>query len=221
MGSFFQTFVKFTLDKSVGSLAVINLSVTKEKLTSTRLNGNLTTHFSVRSQTVKNPQSNMSGDAPALKDLPKIEGSLKDELVKPHDLKKTEVSEKSVLPSAEDLKQEKTHEGVLKGVEGFSKDNMTPVKTREPLSGVEVAKNELHRQKAADAVKEFDKTQLKHAETQEKNSLPDSENIKAESEHIKFKEGIERFEKEKLKDVETVEKNTLPTKEVIEQEKKA
>jgi len=163
----------------------------------------------------------MSGDAPALKDLPKIEGSLKDELVKPHDLKKTEVTEKIALPTAEDLKQEKTHEGVLKGVEGFTADKLTPAKTREAMSGAEVAKNELTRQKAADAVNEFDKAQLKHVETQEKNSLPDSENIKAESEHIKFKEGIETFEKEKLKDVETVEKNTLPTKEVIEQEKKA
>jgi len=163
----------------------------------------------------------MSGDAPALKDLPKIEGSLKDELVKPHDLKKTEVAEKTVLPSAEDLKQEKAVEGIIKGVEGFTSDKLNPVKTREPLSGAEVAKNELDRQKAADAVKDFDKSQLKHADTQEKNSLPDSENIKAESEHIKFKEGIETFEKEKLKDVETVEKNTLPTKEVIEQEKKA
>jgi len=163
----------------------------------------------------------MSGDAPALKDLPKIEGSLKDELVKPHDLKKTEVTEKIALPTAEDLKQEKTHEGVLKGVEGFTADKLTPAKTREAMSGAEVAKNELARQKAADAVNEFDKAQLKHVETQEKNSLPDSENIKAESEHIKFKEGIETFEKEKLKDVETVEKNTLPTKEVIEQEKKA
>jgi len=163
----------------------------------------------------------MSGDAPALKDLPKIEGTLKDELVKPHELKKTEVTEKIALPTAEDLKQEKTHEGVLKGVEGFSSDMLTPVKTREPLSGAEVAKTEFAHQKAADAVKDFDKAQLKHAETQEKNSLPDSENIKAESEHMKFKEGIETFEKEKLKDVETVEKNTLPTKEVIEQEKKA
>lgn len=163
----------------------------------------------------------MSGDAPALKDLPKIEGSLKDELVKPHELKKTEVAEKIALPTAEDLKQEKTREGVLKGVEGFTADKLTPVKTREPLSGAEVAKNEFAHGKAADEVKDFDKGQLKHAETQEKNSLPDSENIKAETEHMKFKEGIETFEKEKLKDVETVEKNTLPTKEVIEAEKKA
>jgi len=163
----------------------------------------------------------MSGDAPALKDLPKIEETLKDQLVKPHDLKKIEVSEKVVLPSAEDLKQEKTVEGVLKGVEGFSSDKLTPVKTKEPMSGAEVAKNEFAHQKAADAVKEFDKGQLKHADTNEKNSLPDSETIKAESEHIKFKQGIETFSKDKLKDVETVEKNTLPTKEVIEQEKKA
>jgi len=163
----------------------------------------------------------MSGDAPALKDLPKIGETLKDQLEKPHELKPTEVAEKVALPTADDLKQEKAVEGLLKGVEGFTSDKLTPVKTREPLSGAEVAKSELCHQKANDAVKEFDKTQLKHAETQEKNSLPDSENIKAEEEHIKFKEGIEKFEKEKLKDVETVEKNTLPTKEVIEQEKSA
>jgi len=161
------------------------------------------------------------GDCPAVKDLPKIEGTLKDELVKPHELNPVEVSEKIALPTAEDLKQEKVHEGVLKGVEGFTPDKLTPVKTREPASGAEVAKNQLAHQKAADAVSDFDKGQLKHVDTQEKNPLPSNDAIKAETEHMKFKEGIETFEKEKLKDVQTVEKNTLPTKEVIEQEKKA
>jgi len=164
----------------------------------------------------------MSGDAPkTVEELPKIEGSLKDELVKQHELKKTEVAEKNVLPSAEDLKQEKLHEGVFKGVEGFTPDKLKPTTTREAASPLDVAKTELARDKTADELKDFDKNKLKQVECQEKNPLPDADNIKAEAEHNKFKEGIEGFAKENLKTAETIEKNTLPTKEIIEQEKSA
>jgi len=190
----------------------------------------------------------MSGDAPALKDLPKIEGSVKDELIKQHDLKqveaqkkeavkgamqgvlkeglvqqhdlkKVETTEKNVLPSAEDMKQEKAVEGVLKGVEDGVK--LTPVKTKEPASALELAKNEMSHRNSLDLVKAHDPNSLNHVETAEKNPLPDMDSIKAEAEHMKFKEGIEGFEKDKLKHSECVEKNTLPTKEVIEQEKAA
>jgi len=193
----------------------------------------------------------MSGDAPALKDLPKIEGSVKDELIKQHDLKKVEAAqkdvvkgtmqgvlegvgqqndvraslnkvettEKVVLPSAEDLKQEKAVEGVLKGVEDGVK--LTPVKTKEPASALELAKSEMAQRNSLEQVANFDANKLKHVETAEKNPLPDSDSIKAEAEHMKFKEGIEGFAKDQLKHSDTVEKNTLPTKEVIEQEKAA
>ena len=66
---------------------------------------------------------------------------------------------------------------------------------------------------------DFDKTTLKKADTDEKNSLPTTEAIAQELEHIKFKDGIEKYDKNQLTRTETMEKNTLPTKEVIEMEK--
>ena len=40
---------------------------------------------------------------------------LKDEILKEHNLKPTEATEKNILPSAEDVKQEKTHQNMLSG----------------------------------------------------------------------------------------------------------
>ena len=85
------------------------------------------------------------------------------------------MSEKNILPSAEDLKAEKVHEGVLKGVEGFTPDKLKQTKTREAASPLDVAKSELAHQKTAEQLKDFDKNKLKHAETQEKNPLPDND----------------------------------------------
>ena len=48
-----------------------------------------------------------------------------------------QVAEKIVLPSAEDLKAEKTHENLQKGIEGFTPDKLKQVKTKEPASGAE------------------------------------------------------------------------------------
>ena len=45
------------------------------------------------------------------------------------------MDEKIVLPSAEDLKAEKTHENLQKGIEGFTPDKLKPAKTREPATG--------------------------------------------------------------------------------------
>ena len=49
------------------------------------------------------------------KEMPRIQDALKGELLKEHSLKKTEANEKNVLPSAEDVKQEKTHQNMLSG----------------------------------------------------------------------------------------------------------
>jgi len=78
---------------------------------------------------------------------------------------------------------------------------------------------ELARDSSISAVNEFDRTTLKKAETAEKNSLPSTEAIAQEMEHIKFKDGIESYDKTKLSHTETMEKNILPTKEVIDMEK--
>ena len=56
--------------------------------------------------------------ATPVKDLPAnllIAENLKGELLKDHKLKPTEAAEKIVLPSAEDVKQEKTHQNILTG----------------------------------------------------------------------------------------------------------
>jgi len=48
-----------------------------------------------------------------------------------------QVAEKIVLPSAEDLKNEKVHENLQKGIEGFTPDKLKAVKTKEPASGAD------------------------------------------------------------------------------------
>ena len=45
------------------------------------------------------------------------------------------MTEKIVLPTAEDVKAEKTHQGLIQGVESFTPDKLKPAKTREPASG--------------------------------------------------------------------------------------
>ena len=46
-----------------------------------------------------------------------------------------------MLPTAEDVAQEKTHQGLIKGVEEFSPEKLKNVKTREPATGAEGRKN--------------------------------------------------------------------------------
>ena len=48
-------------------------------------------------------------------------------------------------------------------------------------------KTEQARESSLSALSEFDKAKLKRAETEEKNSLPSTEAIAQELEHIKFK----------------------------------
>ena len=50
-------------------------------------------------------------------ELPRIASGLKGELEAGASLKPTESNEKNILPSAEDLKQEKTHKNILSGKE--------------------------------------------------------------------------------------------------------
>jgi len=157
----------------------------------------------------------------SVKDLPKLDDHIKDEIVKDVQLKHIEVTEKVVLPTAEDIKQEKVHESLLQGVESCPHDHLKPTKTREPASATEVMQVELAHSTSLKEVENFDKNVLKNVDTVEKNPLPDADAIKLEEEHLKFKEGIESFDKDKLAKTPTVEKNTLPTKEVIEQEKTA
>ena len=142
-------------------------------------------------------------------------------------LKPTETKEKVVLPGKEEIKAEKTIQGMLQvcknnfylvhdnpflqGVEGFAKDSLKDVRTREPASPTAILQTELARDSSLKTVSEFDKSNLKKAETLEKNPLPSSEAIAQELEHLKFKAGIEGYDQSSLSHTTTVEKNTLPT----------
>jgi hypothetical protein len=75
--------------------------------------------------------------SPCVNDLPKIANTLKGELEQDHKLKPTEVTEKQVLPTADDVKAEKTHQGLIQGVEKFSADQLKQTKTREPASAAD------------------------------------------------------------------------------------
>ena len=88
---------------------------------------------------------------------------------------------------------------------------MKDVRTREPASPTSILQTELARDSSLKTVSEFDKTNLKKAETLEKNPLPSSEAIAQELEHLKFKAGIEGYDQSSLSHATTVEKNTLPT----------
>ena len=66
------------------------------------------------------PISEPTMSTTTVKDLPKellIADNLKGELLTEHNLKHTEATEKNPLPTAEDLKQEKTHQNIITGKE--------------------------------------------------------------------------------------------------------
>eukprot|EP00095_Tigriopus_kingsejongensis_P010086 snap_masked-scaffold774_size99688-processed-gene-0.3 protein:Tk10086 transcript:snap_masked-scaffold774_size99688-processed-gene-0.3-mRNA-1 annotation:"ib isoform4" len=111
----------------------------------------------------------------AVKDLPKLQDNIKDEILSPHKLKETHVNEKNVLPSAEDVKQEKTHQSLIQGVETFQSDKLHHVKTREPASGADVVKTDMAHQGIVKDVSAFAKDNLKHVKTDEKNPLPNKD----------------------------------------------
>ncbi|KAG8249853.1 hypothetical protein J6590_012164 [Homalodisca vitripennis] len=68
-------------------------------------------------------------------------------------------------------------------------------------------------------VEGFDTGKLKHAQTQEKNPLPDKFAVLQEKQHLNLIEGVEHFDKSTMKHTETQEKNPLPGTQAIEAEK--
>ncbi|KAG0424881.1 hypothetical protein HPB47_027915 [Ixodes persulcatus] len=77
--------------------------------------------------------------------------------------------------------------------------------------------------KVADEIQQelfsFKASNLKHAETQEKVTLPSKEDVQQEKMHNSLLEGVEQFEKTSMKHVQTQENVCLPKKEDIESEK--
>lgn len=70
-----------------------------------------------------------------------------------------------------------------------------------------------------EGIERFDPGNLKHAETQERNRLPDIQVLKQEKAHKDLIDSVECFDKSNMKHATTVEKIVLPNAEDIEQEK--
>ena len=77
----------------------------------------------------------------------------------------------------------------------FFQDKYSYLKQPLNFSIIAVAAREMAQQKSVDELAKFDKGQLKHAETAEKNVLPGPDDIKAEKDHNKHVDGIEKFDK--------------------------
>jgi len=95
-------------------------------------------------------------------------------------MKPTAVEEKNVLPDQVTLAEEKTRESLLKGVEQFSQEDLTHVKSPEPMTGTELLKQELGIKSIVESVTTFDSTSLRSTTTTEKIQLPDNETIQTE-----------------------------------------
>ncbi|KAK4297959.1 hypothetical protein Pmani_029650 [Petrolisthes manimaculis] len=127
--------------------------------------------------------TNMSA-ADKLKDLPKVDSVLKEQLegFSPDKLKKTDTSEKTALPTKEDVAAEKQAKAHLDAVEGFNAANLKHADTQEKI--VLPAKEDIDAEKGQQALRQgieaFDQNALKKTETCEKNPLPTKETIEQE-----------------------------------------
>lgn len=120
------------------------------------------------------------------------------------DLKETEVEDINVYKQTI-IEQDKPRVELIGGIENFDVDNLQAVKTNEPLSGVELLKQELTHKAVHSDLENFNTTELKKTETEEKNLLPDSDVIREEREKVDHLSGIEGFNAEALTKVKTQE----------------
>jgi len=109
-------------------------------------------------------------------------------------MKQTEVEERNLLPDSATLAEEKTRETMLTGVETFSHESLSHVKTPEPVTGAELVKQEMNIKSIVDSVVTFDSTSLRSATTEEKVLLPDAEMLKSERERASLMANIESGE---------------------------
>merc|ERR550517_2453051 len=106
-------------------------------------------------------------------------------------MKQTEVEERNLLPDSATLAEEKTRETLLTGVETFSHESLSHVKTSESVTGVELLKQEMNIKSIVDSVTTFDSTSLRSATTEEKVLLPDAEMLKSERDRASLMAKIE------------------------------
>merc|ERR1712042_37033 len=90
--------------------------------------------FEFLRQPSSTPATAMSAQTP-LKDLPKVDSTLKGELEKfpSSNLKKTETEEKVYLPNAEEVQQAKQEQDHLNGIRGASPNKLKRTSTKEKL----------------------------------------------------------------------------------------
>merc|ERR1719150_2030287 len=125
-------------------------------------------------------------------------------------LKKTEVEEKNWMPDQETIQQERDKVDLLSGIETFQAEALTKVKTSEPLSGVEILKQELNQKAIGEEVTTYNRDSMKHVDVEEKLVLPDTETLQSEKTRQDFLSGVEEFSKDNLAHVETLEPLTGP-----------
>jgi len=122
--------------------------------------------------------------AMSVQDLPKVPTEIKDELTSfsQDKLKATQTQEKVVLPTKEDVAREKTHQGLIQGVESFDQAQLKHADTQEknPLPTKENIEAEKGHNQIVSGIQNFDASQLKHATTAEKNVLPTADMIAQE-----------------------------------------
>ena len=125
-------------------------------------------------------------------------------------LKKTDVEEKNWMPDQETIQQERDKVELLSGIETFQAEALTKVKTSEPLSGVEILKQELNQKALGEEVTTYNRDSMKHVDVEEKLVLPDSETLQSEKTRQDLLSGLEDFSRDNLAHVETLEPLTGP-----------
>ena len=63
---------------------------------------------------------------------------------------------------------------------------LSPVTPKEPLSGIDLLKQELSHNAIVEGVENFEKDDLKHALIEEKNILPDAETLQTEKQQTEL-----------------------------------
>merc|ERR1711892_1340959 len=132
------------------------------------------------------------------------------------ELKKTETEEKNVLPDSEVIREEREKVDHLSGIESFKSEDLTKVKTQEPLSGVELLKHELTQKAVGEELENFNKESMKPVDVTEKNILPDTETLQTEKTRENLLKGVEEFSQKDLSHVQTAE--PLSGAELLKQE---
>merc|ERR1719431_1330865 len=132
------------------------------------------------------------------------------------ELKETEADEINTYKQTL-IEQEKPRVELIGGIENFNADNLQPVKTTEPLSGVELLKQELTHKAVHSDLANFDVEKLQPVKTAE--PLSGAELLKQELTQKAVNSDLEQFNQSELKKTETEEKNLLPDSEVIREEK--